>query len=72
MLLNFVNRQEINKKKERNKTNKKVIHRSDTQIIVKTDIGQFNPAIGGTFLCLLMPVPSRDKWGGLRQERHPA
>ena len=21
-----------------------------------------NPAIGGTFLCLLMPVPSPDKW----------
>ena len=33
---------------------------------------KFNPAIGGTFLCLLMPVPSPDKWGGLRQEGHPA
>ena len=32
----------------------------------------FNPAIGGTFLCLLMPVPSPDKWGRLRQEGHPA
>ena len=31
-----------------------------------------NPAIGGTFLCLLMPVPSPDKWGELRQEGHPA
>ena len=31
-----------------------------------------NPAIGGTFLCLLMPIPSPDKWGGLRQEGHPA
>ena len=31
-----------------------------------------NPAIRGTFLCLLMPVPSPDNWGGLRQEGHPA
>ena len=31
-----------------------------------------NPAIRDTFLCLLMPVPSPDKWGGLRQEGHPA
>ena len=31
-----------------------------------------NPAIDGTFLCLLMPVPSPDKWGGLWQEGHPA
>ena len=31
-----------------------------------------NPAIEGTFLCFLMPVPSPDKWGGLRQEGHPA
>ena len=30
-----------------------------------------NPAIGGTFLSLLMPVPSPDKWGRLRQEGHP-
>ena len=33
---------------------------------------KFNPAISGTFLCLLMPVPSPDKWGGLQQEGHPA
>ena len=25
----------------------------------------YNLAIGGTFLCLLMPVPSPDKCGGL-------
>ena len=28
--------------------------------------------IGGIFLCFLMPVPSPDKWGGLRQQGHPA
>ena len=31
-----------------------------------------NPAIGGTFLCLLMPVPSPDKWRELQQEGHLA
>ena len=31
-----------------------------------------NPDIRGTFLFFLMPVPSPDKWRGLRQEGHPA
>ena len=44
----------------------------DTEILINYDRLSCKPAIGRAFRCFLMPVPSPDKWGGLRQKGHPA